>query len=92
MLLTDCLDLICKVFAISHEFLLTRKLTCAQNYSKWFLDSVGHQGLNNLLAAYEDKSAEAVCTFAYSPGPGSDPIIFQGRTPVSYNCGIESPP
>ncbi|KAL7918181.1 putative inosine triphosphate pyrophosphatase [Trichoderma austrokoningii] len=50
-------------------------------YIKWFLDSVGHQGLNNLLAAYEDKSAEAVCTFTYSPGPGRDPIIFQGRTP-----------
>ncbi|EHK50506.1 hypothetical protein TRIATDRAFT_296935 [Trichoderma atroviride IMI 206040] len=50
-------------------------------YIKWFLDSLGHQGLNNLLAAYEDKSAEAVCTFAYSPGPGRDPIIFQGRTP-----------
>ncbi|KAL6793503.1 putative inosine triphosphate pyrophosphatase [Trichoderma sp. SZMC 28013] len=50
-------------------------------YIKWFLDKTGHQGLNNLLAAYEDKSAEAVCTFAYSPGPGRDPIIFQGRTP-----------
>ncbi|KAH0493726.1 hypothetical protein TgHK011_000379 [Trichoderma gracile] len=50
-------------------------------YIKWFLDKTGHQGLNNLLAAYEDKSAEAVCTFAYSPGPGHDPIIFQGRTP-----------
>jgi hypothetical protein len=59
------------------------KLIFALHYSKWFLDSLGHQGLNNLLAAYEDKSAEAVCTFAYSPGPGRDPIIFQGRTPVS---------
>ncbi|RFU73454.1 ham1 family [Trichoderma arundinaceum] len=48
-------------------------------YIKWFLDKLGHQGLNNLLAAYEDKSAEAVCTFAYSAGPGRDPIIFQGR-------------
>ncbi|KAI9850698.1 MAG: nucleoside triphosphate pyrophosphohydrolase ham1 [Thelocarpon superellum] len=37
-------------------------------------------GLNNLLAAYEDKSAQAVCTFAYSEGPGHDPILFQGRT------------
>ncbi len=25
-------------------------------------------GLNNILSAYEDKSAEAVCTFAYSDG------------------------
>jgi inosine triphosphate pyrophosphatase len=45
---------------------------------------VGHEGLNNLLAAYTDKSAEAVCTFAYSEGPGFEPIVFQGRTSVSY--------
>jgi hypothetical protein len=50
---------------------------------KWFLESVGNEGLNNLLAAYTDKSAEAVCTFAYSEGPGFQPIIFQGRTSVS---------
>ncbi|KAK1760729.1 inosine triphosphate pyrophosphatase [Echria macrotheca] len=49
-------------------------------YIKWFLDSIGHDGLNNLLAAYEDKSAKAVCTFAYSPGPGHEPILFQGVT------------
>ncbi|KAK0727999.1 putative inosine triphosphate pyrophosphatase [Lasiosphaeria miniovina] len=49
-------------------------------YIKWFMKSIGHAGLNNLLAAYEDKSAKAVCTFAYSPGPGHEPIIFQGVT------------
>ncbi|KAL2753931.1 hypothetical protein ACRALDRAFT_2043057 [Sodiomyces alcalophilus JCM 7366] len=49
-------------------------------YVKWFMQSIGHQGLNNLLAAYEDKSADAVCTFGYSPGPGHEPILFQGRT------------
>lgn len=48
--------------------------------SKWFLKSIGHNGLNNLLAAYPDKSAKAVCTFAYSPGPGHEPILFQGIT------------
>jgi inosine triphosphate pyrophosphatase len=48
--------------------------------SKWFLNSLGHEGLNNLLAAYADKSAKAVCTFAYSPGPGHEPILFQGIT------------
>lgn len=42
--------------------------------------SIGHAGLNNLLAAYEDKSAKAVCTFAYSAGPGHEPILFQGIT------------
>ncbi|KAI9790380.1 MAG: nucleoside triphosphate pyrophosphohydrolase ham1 [Peltula sp. TS41687] len=49
-------------------------------YVKWFLKAIGTEGLNNLLAAYEDKSAQAVCTFAFSEGPGHDPIIFQGRT------------
>jgi inosine triphosphate pyrophosphatase len=48
--------------------------------SKWFLKSIGLDGLNNLLAAYDDKSAKAVCTFAYSPGPGHEPILFQGIT------------
>ncbi|GAO19922.1 uncharacterized protein UV8b_03208 [Ustilaginoidea virens] len=50
-------------------------------YIKWFLADIGHEGLNNLLAAYADKSAEAVCTFGYSEGPGHEPIIFQGRCP-----------
>ncbi|KAK2598986.1 nucleoside triphosphate pyrophosphohydrolase ham1 [Conoideocrella luteorostrata] len=48
-------------------------------YIKWFLADIGHEGLNNILAAYPDKSAEAVCTFGYSEGPGHKPIIFQGR-------------
>ncbi|KAH6987292.1 inosine triphosphate pyrophosphatase-like protein [Ilyonectria robusta] len=50
-------------------------------YIKWFMTSTGHEGLNNLLAAYADKSAEAVCTFGYSAGPGHKPILFQGRCP-----------
>ncbi|KAI6251190.1 Inosine triphosphate pyrophosphatase [Erysiphe necator] len=49
-------------------------------YIKWFLQALGHQGLNNLLAAYPDKSAQAVCTFSYCKGPGYEPLIFQGRT------------
>ncbi|KAJ4211975.1 nucleoside triphosphate pyrophosphohydrolase ham1 [Fusarium solani] len=50
-------------------------------YIKWFLTTIGHQGLNNLLAAYTDKSAEAVCTFGYCAGPGEKVILFQGRCP-----------
>ena len=34
-------------------------------YIKWFLEKTGHTGLNNLLAAYEDKSAYAQCIFSY---------------------------
>ncbi|KAI5461053.1 inosine triphosphate pyrophosphatase-like protein [Mariannaea sp. PMI_226] len=48
---------------------------------KWFMTTLGHQGLNNLLAAYSDKSAEAVCTFGYCAGPGEKVVLFQGRCP-----------
>jgi inosine triphosphate pyrophosphatase len=50
-------------------------------YIKWFLEKCGHEGLNNLLAAYEDKSAYAQCIFAYSSGPDVEPLVFVGRTP-----------
>ncbi|KAJ0117647.1 hypothetical protein N8I77_009151 [Diaporthe amygdali] len=49
-------------------------------YIKWFMKDLGHEGLNNLLAAYEDKGAKAVCTFGFSQGPGHEPILFQGVT------------
>lgn len=49
-------------------------------YIKWFLRDLGNDGLNKLLAGFPDKSAEAVCTFAFSHGPGHEPILFQGRT------------
>lgn len=46
------------------------------------MKELGHEGLVNMLAAYEDKTAQAVCTFAYCHGPGKEPILFQGRTDV----------
>ncbi|KAF1813131.1 Ham1-like protein [Eremomyces bilateralis CBS 781.70] len=49
-------------------------------YIKWFMLNLGVQDLHKLLAGFEDKSAQAICTFAYCEGPGHDPIIFQGRT------------
>ncbi|KAK7708491.1 nucleoside triphosphate pyrophosphohydrolase ham1 [Diaporthe eres] len=49
-------------------------------YIKWFMKDLGHEGLNNLLVAYEDKGAKAVCTFGFSQGPGHEPILFQGVT------------
>ena len=49
-------------------------------YIKWFLDKTGHAGLNNLLAAYPDKSAYAQCIFAYSDGSDMAPLLFTGRT------------
>ncbi|KAJ6004551.1 hypothetical protein N7522_006196 [Penicillium canescens] len=48
-------------------------------YVKYFLESLGNDGLNKLLFAYEDKSAEAVCTFAFSSGPTMEPLVFQGK-------------
>lgn len=52
--------------------------------SKWFLTKLGNDGLARLVAGFPDKSAEAVCTFGYSPGPGEKPILFQGRTRVGF--------
>ena len=49
-------------------------------YIKWFLEKLGHEGLNNMLAAYDDKSAYAQCIFAYCAGPGEEPVTFVGRT------------
>ena len=37
-------------------------------YCKWFLQKLGHDGLNRMLVGFEDKSAYAQCTFAYSAG------------------------
>ncbi|KAK9451182.1 inosine triphosphate pyrophosphatase-like protein [Limtongia smithiae] len=47
-------------------------------YIKWFMEKIGHAGLNNMLTAYDDKSAQAICTFAFSEGPGHEVKFFQG--------------
>jgi inosine triphosphate pyrophosphatase len=49
---------------------------------KQFLELLGNDGLNKLLHSYTDKTAEAVCTFAFTTGPSIDPITFQGRLEV----------
>ncbi|KAI6694050.1 hypothetical protein NL676_021760 [Syzygium grande] len=50
-------------------------------YIKWFLQKLGHEGLNNMLMAYEDKSAYALCAFSFMNGPDAEPITFLGKTP-----------
>ncbi|CAI9117895.1 OLC1v1019384C1 [Oldenlandia corymbosa var. corymbosa] len=50
-------------------------------YIKWFLQKTGHDGLNNLLMAYDDKSAFALCIFSLAMGPNVEPITFLGKTP-----------
>ncbi|XP_034201350.1 inosine triphosphate pyrophosphatase-like [Prunus dulcis] len=53
----------------------------APSTNKWFLQKLGHEGLYNLLMAYEDKSAYALCSFSFSTGPSVEPITFLGKTP-----------
>ena len=33
-----------------------------------------------MLAGFDTKEAWALCTFAYSAGPGTEPVLFEGRT------------
>lgn len=53
-------------------------------YIKWFLESVGHEGLNRMLVGFDDKTAYAQCTFALSMGRPEDTedsvLLFEGKT------------
>ncbi|EED78119.1 predicted protein [Postia placenta Mad-698-R] len=49
-------------------------------YIKYFLKELGHVGLNTLLDGFPTRAAWALCTFAYSAGPGTEPVLFEGRT------------
>ncbi|XP_010264028.1 PREDICTED: inosine triphosphate pyrophosphatase [Nelumbo nucifera] len=49
-------------------------------YIKWFLQKIGHEGLNKLLLGYEDKSAYALCVFSLALGPNVEPVTFVGKT------------
>lgn len=40
------------------------------------MNEVGHEGLNNLLVGFPTKAAWALCTFAYSAGPGNEPGLL----------------
>ena len=48
-------------------------------YIKWFLDKLGHDGLNKMLVGFNDKTAYAQCVFAFCAGPNMEPVIFDGR-------------
>ncbi|ESO00752.1 hypothetical protein HELRODRAFT_185734 [Helobdella robusta] len=50
-------------------------------YIKWFLKPLGPKGLHQMLAGFDDKTAEAVCTFAYHSGQPCDKVmLFKGVT------------
>ncbi|CAD0196332.1 unnamed protein product [Chrysodeixis includens] len=51
-------------------------------YIKWFLEKLEPEGLTKLLTGWEDKTAKAVCTFAYCDAKNEnlDVMLFQGIT------------
>lgn len=49
-------------------------------YIKWFLEKLEPEGLFKLLEGFEDKSAQAICTFAFARDENSEVILFQGIT------------
>jgi inosine triphosphate pyrophosphatase len=51
---------------------------------KSFLEELTSANLYKLLVGFDDKSAEITNTFAYSTGPGHEPVIFQGKLDVRY--------
>lgn len=64
-------------------------------YIKYFLEGLGHQGLNDLLTGFPTKAAWALCTFAYSAGPGKHratharvtdvaDTLLQGSEPILF--------
>nr|CAB3257425.1 inosine triphosphate pyrophosphatase [Phallusia mammillata] len=48
-------------------------------YIKWFLTKLGPEGIYKMLDGWEDKSAYALCTFAYCSGNSDDVILFRGK-------------
>ncbi len=48
-------------------------------YIKWFLDKMKPEGLHQMLSGFADKSAYALCIFAYGE-PGGEVRLFTGRT------------
>jgi len=49
-------------------------------YIKWFLEKCGHDGLNDMLVGFDDKSGYAETVVAFTAGPGCEVHAFDGRT------------
>jgi hypothetical protein len=63
------------IFFLPRLLLLSQLLSSCSLISsphQWFLEKLGHEGLNNLLLAYPDKRAYAQCVVAYCEGPGCE--------------------
>ncbi|XP_075213042.1 inosine triphosphate pyrophosphatase [Lycorma delicatula] len=50
-------------------------------YIKWFLEKLGPNNLPKLIDSWEDKTATAICTFAYTEGENSEVKLFEGKVP-----------
>lgn len=59
-------------------------------YIKWFLKSLGPFGCQRLLDSWNDKTATAICTFAYTSNESPDIVLFRGRThgEIVYPRGV----
>ena len=53
--------------------------------------AVGHDGLNAMLVGFDTKEATAICTFAYSAGPGMylEVVNHNMYDSVGYFAGTE---
>lgn len=82
MLWKECLAHICNTFF--KIIIIYLEKYC----SKWFLSSIGPEGLSRLLDGFEDKSAYAQTIFGYMAPELTEPILFIGRTNVHINLYI----
>ncbi|EMP26471.1 Inosine triphosphate pyrophosphatase [Chelonia mydas] len=63
------------------------------NRNTWLKKDPGSSGLYKLLAGFEDKSAYALCTFAFSTGNPEDPVkLFKGQTCVGIQITVQKKP
>ncbi|XP_030350740.1 inosine triphosphate pyrophosphatase isoform X3 [Strigops habroptila] len=84
----DSVYLVCIAFEVQGPVIVEDTCLCFNAlgglpgpYIKWFLEKLKPEGLYKLLAGFEDKSAYALCTFAFSTGNPEEPVkLFKGQT------------
>lgn len=63
-------------------------MLCSEGKALMLGSFLFHSGLYKLLAGFEDKSAYALCTFAFSTGNPEEPVkLFKGQTHVGVVPG-----
>jgi hypothetical protein len=61
------------------QVLICTNISHLNIFSKSFLDKVGRQGLYNMVANFDDKSAYAQCIYAFCESADSEPQLFVGK-------------